>query len=99
MRIAVFFNPVDDAQTNVVTFVYSTVVWGKLGFELLIKPLLTRLVDYEISLDKRTIENIADKQITLSQMQLGRFDACIVETRKRINNICRKQKQHSNCVI
>jgi len=89
MRIAVFFNPVDSEQTNLVTFVYSTIVWGQFGFHLLLKPLLTRLVDYEIRLDQQMVERIADKHITLGEMQLGRFDRALVETRKRIDRIYR----------
>lgn len=99
LRIAVFFNQVDSAQTDVVTFVYSTMVWGQFGFHLLLKPVLTRLVDYEIGLDQQMVENIVDKHITLGEMQLGRFDRALVETRRRIDRIYRGQTQSANSAI
>ncbi|MDJ0569828.1 MAG: hypothetical protein QNJ53_12370 [Pleurocapsa sp. MO_192.B19] len=46
-------------------------------------------VDYELKKDKEILEHLADKQMPLSEMQLGRYDRVLGENRKRIDHLYR----------
>jgi vanillate O-demethylase monooxygenase subunit len=94
LKTAVFFTPVTDARTDLFTFVFaqgdST---GFLGRNLLLRPLITRLVSHEVECDRRIVEALADKSPELRGNQLGRFDKALGENRTRLASIYRGQSQ------
>ncbi len=85
LRTAVFFNPVDEDETELWTFTWTSASrFGRLGLNMVAQPLIKHLVDYEIRLDKAMIESLADKSTDLRGMKLGRFDQVLGYNRKRI---------------
>lgn len=85
--IAVFFIPIDENETKLITLVFSTKIWGELGFRLFVKPIFSFLVNYEINQDRKMLENLADKNTSTDYMVLGKFDRMLVENRKKIKQI------------
>jgi vanillate O-demethylase monooxygenase subunit len=81
----VVFNPVNDQQTDMMIFFFVSAELALYG--RLLRPLATFLLDYESKLDKRMIEQIADKCIQVEGMQLGKFDRPLKPMRDRINRI------------
>ena len=91
-RIAVFFNPVNETETQLMTFAFARQLGGILGATLLTKLLMSYLIDYEVKQDCQILENLADKKTTLSGLTLGRFDRVLLENRKRIDRIYKGQE-------
>jgi len=90
LRVVVLFTPIDDQRTKLFVFAQSSApLWGKRGLFLLLKPLLRRLVDQEVRLDKVMIEALADKSVALTGKKLSRFDKALGENRKRLAAIYR----------
>ena len=91
LHLAVFFTPIDPDTTRVVTFVHLTRdPRARFGFDWIVaRPILMRLIDHEVKLDKRMIEQLADKSPDLRGTRLGRFDKALRENRKRIERIYR----------
>ena len=50
---------------------------------------MRRKLDYEIGLDKRILENLADKKVSMEGMKLSRFDKVLGLNRERIERIYR----------
>lgn len=86
-RIAIFFNPINDAETQVWTFLFLRGVTTIFPVTLLIKPLITYLVDYEIKQDCKLLKNLARKNSSLNGLTLGRFDRVLLENRKYLSRI------------
>jgi hypothetical protein len=62
----------------------------------LVRWLLRRKIDYEIHLDKRILEGLADQSANVEGMKLSRFDKVLSLNRERINRIYRGlDAQHS----
>ena len=96
VRLAVFYVPISDDETRVMIFVFANPVGNKLVankviFQLLVGPMVRAFVNYELKKDMDILENLADKQMTLGEMQLGRYDRVLGETRKRIDRLYRGQ--------
>ncbi|MEM9092377.1 MAG: aromatic ring-hydroxylating dioxygenase subunit alpha [Cyanobacteria bacterium P01_F01_bin.53] len=89
VKLVVFYIPISDDQTRVMIFVFTNPIINKLIFQLLVGPIVRFFVDYELKKDKEILENLADKQMALSEMQLGRYDRVLGENRKRIDRLYR----------
>lgn len=90
LRIAVFFNPVDDGETELVVLAYaSQPPWGRLGANAAAYPLVRALLVEELRRDKVMIESLADKRTSLDGASLGRFDKALIACRARIERIYR----------
>ncbi|MEL6602558.1 MAG: Rieske 2Fe-2S domain-containing protein [Cyanobacteria bacterium J06614_10] len=93
VKLVVFYVPISDRETRVMIFVFANPIVNKLIFQLLVGPIVRFFVDYELKKDKDILENLADQQMTLSEMQLGRYDRVLGENRKRIDRLYRNQMQ------
>lgn len=90
LRIYVFFNPLSGEETDLLTFAYlKSRLWGKSMIERVIGPLLKRLVDIEIRLDVRMLENLADKSTGIAGLRLSRFDKVLGLHRRRVATVYR----------
>lgn len=90
LRIAVFFNPVDEARTELVVLGYvSQPPWGRGGLNAVAFPLVRALLLEEVRRDKVMIESLADLRPSLQGASLGRFDKALVASRARIARIYR----------
>lgn len=88
LRTYVFFNPIDEQRTQVMSFVHSHSDHAAVAaLTPLLKPLVRRLAEREIELDRVMIESLADKRPDLDGMKLGRFDRALGEARKRVATI------------
>lgn len=89
VKLVVFYIPISDGKTRLMIFVFANPIFNKLIFRLLVSPIVRFFVDYELKKDKDILENLADKDMPLSEMQLGRYDRVLGENRKRIDRIYR----------
>ncbi|GIW71750.1 MAG: hypothetical protein KatS3mg102_1292 [Planctomycetota bacterium] len=88
IKVFVFFTPRDGESTELVSLLYTSAPrWGRLGLNRLLEPLLVLLVDLEVRLDRRMVENLADKRPSLRGRRLGRFDKALGENRRRLARI------------
>ncbi len=91
LKIAIFFNPITPEKTQLITLVWARSFMGKLGFNLLVKPIMRALVYYEIDLDRQIVENIVEQDnLKLTGLKLGRFDKPLLENRKLIERVYRQ---------
>jgi phenylpropionate dioxygenase-like ring-hydroxylating dioxygenase large terminal subunit len=89
-RLYIFFIPVDDDETMLFTFAFTKSRYpGKYGGMRLFKWLMRRKLDYEIQLDVRILEGLADKNPHIDGMKLSRFDRVLGLNRERIDRIYR----------
>ncbi|MGD1919816.1 MAG: hypothetical protein ACFCAD_13545 [Pleurocapsa sp.] len=72
-------------------FAFVNPIVNKVIFQLLVGPMVKFFVDYELKKDMDILVNQADKQMTLDEMQLGRYDRVLGETRKRSDRLYRGQ--------
>lgn len=85
LRIAVFFNPIDEATTDLFVFAYaSQPPWGRRGLNLVIEPLMRRLVATEVDRDVALVERLGPEAVELRGKALGRFDKALTAARKRL---------------
>ena len=95
-RLFIFFVPRDDQETSVVTFAYTKSRYpGPAGAARLFKWLMIRMLDHEIDLDVRILENLADKNPSIDGMKLSRFDRVLGLNRERIERIYRGREPAS----
>jgi phenylpropionate dioxygenase-like ring-hydroxylating dioxygenase large terminal subunit len=89
-RLYLFFVPVDDRTTNVVSFMYAKSRWpgASLGWKF-IGPLYLWETDRELRRDLALLDGLADKSVDLEGMKLSRFDKILGLTRERIERIYR----------
>ena len=97
VKLVVFYIPISDERTRLMIFIFANPIMNKLIFQLLVGPIVKFFVDYELKKDKDILENLADKQMPLSAMQLGRYDRVLGENRKRMDRLYRSQMQSSGC--
>src|SRR5262249_4057536 len=91
-RLYVFFVPLDDAETAVVTFAFTKSSWpGPAGGVRLFRWLMIPNLDHEIELDVKILENLADKNPSIDGMKLSRFDRVLGLNRERIERIYRSR--------
>lgn len=89
-RLYIFFVPRDDQETAIVTFAFTKSRYpGPAGAVRLFKWLMRRKLDYEIQLDVRILEGLADKDPRIDGMKLSRFDKVLGLNRERIDRIYR----------
>lgn len=91
-RILVFFTPEDDQTTSLATFVHirRTPSWqSRLARLAILRPYLLHVVNREVQLDVRMMENLADKRPEVEGMKLSRFDKPLALHRERIRQIYR----------
>lgn len=90
LRIAVFFNPVAPAVTELMVFVHArTPVWSRVGIDLALGRVIIGLVEMEINRDAAMLSRLADHEISLKShppRSLGRFDKAIVAARARLES-------------
>ena len=89
-RLYIFFVPVDTCETALFTFAFTKSSYpGPAGGVRLFKWLMRRQLDYEIQLDVRVLEGLADKNPSIEGMKLSRFDRVLGLNRERIESIYR----------
>ena len=89
-RLYIFFVPVDDCETALFTFAFTKSRYpGPAGGVRLFKWLMRRQLSYEIDLDVRILEGLADKNPSIDGMKLSRFDRVLGLNRERIAKIYR----------
>ena len=89
-RLYIFFTPIDAQTTAIFTFAFTRSRWpGPAGSVRLFKWLMRRKLDYEIRLDVRILEGLADKNPAIEGMKLSRFDRVLGLNRERIARIYR----------
>lgn len=90
LRIAVFFVPVTESETDVVAFAYSLAPpWERLGLNVLLFGLTRAFVSLEIGRDAALLGRLADKSPSLKGRSLGRFDKALVLARRRLERVYR----------
>jgi phenylpropionate dioxygenase-like ring-hydroxylating dioxygenase large terminal subunit len=99
LRIYVFFNPIEACRTQIMTFVYlRSTRWGDIMSAILVKPMLRYLVNLEVGLDVKMLNNLADKSPEIYGMRLSRFDKVLGLNRARIQKVYRGQLTQSESV-
>ncbi len=89
-RLYIFFVPVEDCRTALFTFAFTKSRYpGPAGGVRLFSWLMRRQLDYEIKLDVRVLEGLADKNPNIDGMKLSRFDKVLGLNRERIDRIYR----------
>lgn len=89
-RLYIFFVPIDDGETALFTFAFTKSRYpGRYGGVRLFKWLMRYQLDYEIQLDVRILEGLADKNPSIEGMKLSRFDRVLGLNRERIEKIYR----------
>lgn len=89
-RLYIFFTPIDAQTTELFTFAFTRSRWpGPAGSVRLFKWLMRRKLDYEIRLDVRILEGLADKDPAIEGMKLSRFDRVLGLNRERIERVYR----------
>jgi phenylpropionate dioxygenase-like ring-hydroxylating dioxygenase large terminal subunit len=89
-RLLIFFTPLDEQATSLMTFAYTKSSYpGPAGGVRLFRWLMVRMLDREIRLDVRILENLVDKRPEIEGMKLSRFDRILGLTRERIDRVYR----------
>jgi phenylpropionate dioxygenase-like ring-hydroxylating dioxygenase large terminal subunit len=89
-KLFIFFTPRDVGTTALTTFVFTRSRWpGPAGCMRLVRWLLRRKIDYEIRLDVRILEGLADQSADVEGMKLSRFDKVLALNRERIDRVYR----------
>lgn len=89
-RLYIFFTPIDAEQTAIFTFAFTQSSYpGPAGGMRLFGWILRRQLDWEIQLDVRILEGLADKSTCIDGMKLSRFDRVLGLNRERIERIYR----------
>lgn len=89
-RLYIFFVPIDACETAIFTFAFTKSRYpGPAGGVRLFKWLMRRQLSYEIELDVKVLEGLADKNPNIEGMKLSRFDRVLGLNRERIEKIYR----------
>lgn len=89
-RLYIFFTPIDAETTSIFTFAFTKSSYpGPAGGVRLFSWLLKRKLDYELRLDVRILEGLADKSTSIEGMKLSRFDKVLGLNRERIERVYR----------
>jgi phenylpropionate dioxygenase-like ring-hydroxylating dioxygenase large terminal subunit len=89
-RLYIFFVPVDDRETRIVTFAYAKSSWpGPWGGLRLGRRSMRRQLDREIQLDVGILEGLANQDTGIEGMKLSRFDRVLGLNRERIERVYR----------
>ena len=98
VKLVVFYIPVSDRQTRLMIFLFANPIINKSLFQFIVKPIVRFFVDYELKKDQEILENLTDKQMPLSEMQLGRYDRVLGENRQRIDRLYRGENQDKDTI-
>jgi phenylpropionate dioxygenase-like ring-hydroxylating dioxygenase large terminal subunit len=94
-RLYIFFVPIDMEETALFTFAFTKSTYpGPAGGVRLFAWMLRRQLDYEIRLDVKILEGLADKNPSIDGMKLSRFDKVLGLNRERIEKIYRGHGPH-----
>ena len=89
-RLYIFFVPIDSCDTAIFTFAFTKSSYpGPAGGVRLFKWLMRSQLSYEIDLDVKVLEGLADKSTSIEGMKLSRFDKVLGLNRERIERIYR----------
>src|SRR5437763_36568 len=89
-RLFIFFTPVDDKRTAVLTLAYARSRYpGPMGAVRLFRGPMKRMLSHEIDLDVDILASLADHNPALEGMKLSRFDRVLGLNRERIERIYR----------
>jgi phenylpropionate dioxygenase-like ring-hydroxylating dioxygenase large terminal subunit len=89
-RLYIFFVPIDDDETALFTYAFTKSSYpGPAGGVRLFAWLLRQQIDYEIGLDVKILEGLADKNPNIDGMKLSRFDRVLGLNRERIERVYR----------
>jgi phenylpropionate dioxygenase-like ring-hydroxylating dioxygenase large terminal subunit len=89
-RLYIFFVPIDDGETRIVTFAYAKSSWpGPWGGLRLARRSMRRQLDREIQLDVDILEGLANQDTRIEGMKLSRFDRVLGLNRERIERVYR----------
>jgi phenylpropionate dioxygenase-like ring-hydroxylating dioxygenase large terminal subunit len=89
-RLYIFFVPIDACETAIFTFAFTKSRYpGRYGGVRLFKWLMRSQLSYEIDLDVKVLEGLADKNPSIEGMKLSRFDRVLGLNRERIEKIYR----------
>lgn len=89
-RLYIFFYPIDETRTAVVSFVYGKSKYpGPTGGLRLARPLFRMEVDREIQQDINMLRHMGSLETDIEGLKLSRFDKVLGLTRERINRIYR----------
>ncbi len=92
LRIAVFFTPVTDRETDLVVLAYTSASsWERPLLSALRLPSMLALVRIEVGRDRKLLDAMRDAPVALRNRPLGRFDQAPVAARKLIDRIYRKR--------
>jgi nitrite reductase/ring-hydroxylating ferredoxin subunit len=78
----VFFLPRTASETELFAFYYLS--HGSSSAARLLRPLLRRIIRLELERDRRVTERVASRRAGIEGLQLSRFDAPLLEIRRRI---------------
>lgn len=80
-----YFNEVTAERTRLLTYYFwSPAAIDRFGFAILAKPLIRWATRYEVGLDAALIEGLADRGRGLPPTGASRFDAALLEQRRRL---------------
>ena len=89
-RLYIFFTPIDNDHTAIFTFAFTKSRYpGPAGGVRPFGWYFKRKLSYEIDLDVRILEGLADKTTAIEGMKLSRFDRVLGLNRERIERIYR----------
>lgn len=87
LRIAVFFNPVGERETELFVFTHSVQPpWGRLGLNAALFPITRVFLGLEVERDVSMLERLADTSPEIKGNALGRFDKALLLARSRVQS-------------
>lgn len=92
-RLYIFFTPVDEKRTDLMTFAFAKSRWpGPAGGLRLFRWLMRKHIDREIRLDLEILKGLASHETGIEGMKLSRFDRVLGLNRERIERVYRGQR-------
>jgi len=92
-RLFIFFTPIDDSRTELMTFAYAKSAWpGPAGGLRLFRWLMRRHINAEIRLDLEILKGLASYNPDVKGMKLSRFDRVLGLNRERIERVYRRNE-------
>jgi phenylpropionate dioxygenase-like ring-hydroxylating dioxygenase large terminal subunit len=89
-RLYIFFTPVDDSQTELMTFAFVKSRWpGPAGGVRLFGWLMRKHLDREIHLDLEILGGLANYETGIEGLKLSRFDRVLGLNRERLERVYR----------
>jgi phenylpropionate dioxygenase-like ring-hydroxylating dioxygenase large terminal subunit len=89
-RLLIFFTPIDDQQTELMTFAFVKSRWpGPVGGARLFRWLMCKHLDREIRLDLDILGSLASYDTAIDGLKLSRFDRALGLNRERIERVYR----------